>query len=43
MDSLFEDLLYEQLCRGCMNEKKRHDDCEHCDTYLERLEEEDDN
>lgn len=37
---LLETILYEQLCRGCMSEKKCHDKCEHCEVYYQTLDKE---
>ena len=33
-----EQLLYQRLCRGCLNEKQCHDTCEYCEEYLGELE-----
>lgn len=35
-----EEILYEKLCRGCPKEKQCHDNCEHCNKYLEQLDKE---
>ena len=35
-----EDQIYELLCSNCPRAKQCHEDCEHCDEYLEKLEEE---
>jgi len=35
-----EDKIYELLCLGCPNEKRCHENCEVCDEYLEKTEEE---
>ena len=33
-----EEVIYNKLCRGCPKEKRCHDDCEHCEEYLEEVE-----
>lgn len=30
--------IYQKLCCGCPNEKRCHEECEHCDEYYEELE-----
>ena len=35
-----EEKIYAMLCRGCPNEKRCHDECDHCDDYYEVLENE---
>lgn len=31
------DEVYEQICVGCIDEKKCHDECTQCDELLEAL------
>lgn len=38
-----ENILYQRMCNGCPKEKECHDNCEHCDNYLNELEKENNN
>lgn len=33
-----DEIVYNRLCIYCENEKKCHDECVQCDTYLKELE-----
>lgn len=43
MEEDLEYLLYKKLCSGCPNQKQCHEECEHCESYLEILEQGEEN
>ncbi len=34
-----DDIAYEELCVGCIDEKRCHDNVDCCERYMERVEE----